>query len=193
MLKVEKPGRGDGIRHAGRRPPELGSLNFVGLNRNKRGITIDIGQEAGCALVRRLAAKADVVLENFRPGVMERHGIGWEQLRALNPRLVYCSITAFGPRGPLAQKPGMDLIIQANRLQGGPRKVTSITEEMGMEQDMIIMQEIFRYRQLGIDQNGRSYGQFEATGVRPSFVNRLEASGIKLPSNLFQERVLLRD
>src|SRR5215813_6976527 len=85
------------------------------------------------------------------------------------------------------------LIIQANRLQGGPRKVTSITEVMGMEQDMIIMQEIFKYKQLGIDQNGRSYGQFEATGVRPSFVHRLEASGIKLPTNLFQERVLLRD
>jgi pilus assembly protein CpaF len=87
----------------------------------------------------------------------------------------------------------VDLIIQANRLQGGPRKVTSITEVMGMEQDMIIMQEVFRYKQLGIDQNGRCYGQFEATGVRPSFVNRLEQAGIKLPSNLFQERVLLRD
>jgi pilus assembly protein CpaF len=87
----------------------------------------------------------------------------------------------------------IDLIIQANRLQGGPRKVTSITEIMGMEQDMIIMQEIFRYKQLGIDQNGRTFGQFEASGVRPSFVARLEASGIKLPSNLFQERVLLRD
>src|SRR4051812_8533768 len=87
----------------------------------------------------------------------------------------------------------VDLIIQANRLQGGPRKVTHITEVMGMEQDMIIMQDIFRYKQLGIDQNGRAYGQFEATGVRPSFVGRLEASGIKLPSNLFQERVLLRD
>src|SRR5215217_3195160 len=87
----------------------------------------------------------------------------------------------------------VDLIIQANRLQGGPRKITSITEVMGMEQDMIIMQEIFRFKQLGIDQNGRAYGQFEATGVRPSFVNRLEASGIKLPSNLFTERVLLRD
>src|SRR5438477_2738231 len=87
----------------------------------------------------------------------------------------------------------VDLIIQANRLQGGPRKVTSITEVMGMEQDMIIMQDIFRYKQLGIYQNGRAYGQFEATGVRPSFVSRLESSGIKLPSNLFQERVLLRD
>jgi pilus assembly protein CpaF len=87
----------------------------------------------------------------------------------------------------------VDLIIQANRLQGGPRKITSITEVMNMEQDMIIMQDIFRFKQLGIDQNGRCYGQFEATGVRPSFVNRLESSGIKLPSNLFQERVLLRD
>lgn len=87
----------------------------------------------------------------------------------------------------------VDVIIQANRLQGGPRKLTSITEVLGMEQDMIIMQDIFRYKQLGIDANGRAYGQFEATGVRPTFVQRLEASGIKLPSNLFQERVLLRD
>jgi pilus assembly protein CpaF len=87
----------------------------------------------------------------------------------------------------------VDLIIQANRLQGGPRKVTSVTEVMNMEQDVIIMQDVFRYKQLGIDQNGRAFGQFEATGVRPSFVARLEAAGIKLPSNLFQERVLLRD
>jgi pilus assembly protein CpaF len=87
----------------------------------------------------------------------------------------------------------VDMIVQANRLQGGPRKVTTITEVMNMEQDTIIMQDIFRYKQLGIDQNGRAYGQFEATGVRPSFVHRLEAAGIKLPSNLFQERVLLRD
>jgi pilus assembly protein CpaF len=87
----------------------------------------------------------------------------------------------------------VDLIIQANRLQGGPRKITSITEVMNMEQDVIIMQDIFRYKQLGIDSNGRAHGQFEATGVRPTFVTRLEAAGIKLPSNLFAERVLLRD
>jgi pilus assembly protein CpaF len=62
-----------------------------------------------------------------------------------------------------------------------------------MEQDMIIMQDIFRFKQMGIDANGRAYGQFEATGVRPTFVQRLESSGIKLPSNLFQERVMLRD
>jgi pilus assembly protein CpaF len=87
----------------------------------------------------------------------------------------------------------IDLVIQANRLQGGPRRLTSITEVMNMEQDVIIMQEIFRYKQLGIDQNGRAYGQFEATGVRPSFVGRLESKGVKLPSNMFQERVLMRD
>ena len=87
----------------------------------------------------------------------------------------------------------VDLIIQANRLQGGPRKITSITEVNNMEQDVIIMQEIFRYRQLGIDQNGRAFGQFEATGVRPTFVPRLEQKGVKLPSNMFAERVLLRD
>jgi pilus assembly protein CpaF len=87
----------------------------------------------------------------------------------------------------------VDLIIQANRLQGGPRKVTNISEVQGMEGDVIIMQDIFRFKQLGIDQNGRAYGQFEATGVRPSFMPRLEAAGIKLPTNLFQERTLLRD
>src|SRR5215471_5578944 len=75
VVKIEKPGRGDGIRYAdrtGRLPPEIG-----GLNRNKRGLTVDIGVEAGCALVRRLAAQSDVLVENFRPGVMERHGLGW--------------------------------------------------------------------------------------------------------------------
>lgn len=87
----------------------------------------------------------------------------------------------------------VNIIIQANRLQGGPRKVTSITEVMGMEQDIIVMQEIFRFKQMGIDQNGRAVGQFESTGVRPSFIKEIEAAGIKLPSNLFQERVLLRD
>jgi len=87
----------------------------------------------------------------------------------------------------------VDVIIQANRLQGGPRKVTTITEVMNMEQDVIIMQDVFRFKQLGIDQNGRAFGQFESTGVRPSFVGRLESKGIKLPSNLFQERILQRD
>jgi len=87
----------------------------------------------------------------------------------------------------------VDMIIQANRLTGGPRKVTSITEVLNMEQDTIIMQDLFKFKQIGIDQNGRTFGQFEATGVRPAFMPRLEAKGIKLPTNMFQERILLKD
>src|SRR5205823_1382271 len=86
---------------------------FWGLNRNKRGIGVDLQNPAGRDLLERLALRSDVVVENFRPGVLDRHGLGYEQLRTKNPRLVYCSITAFGPKGPLAQKPGMDLILQA--------------------------------------------------------------------------------
>jgi pilus assembly protein CpaF len=87
----------------------------------------------------------------------------------------------------------VDMVIQVNRLQGGPRKMVSVVEVMNMEQEIIIVQEVFRFKQLGVDQNGRAYGQFEATGVRPSFIPRLEAKGIKLPSNMFAERVLMRD
>ncbi len=84
----------------------------------------------------------------------------------------------------------VDLIIQVNRLQGGPRKVTHITEVLNMEQDTVIMQDIFLFVQDGIDENGRAYGHFEATGVRPAFMDRLESAGVRLPSNLFANRVL---
>jgi len=84
----------------------------------------------------------------------------------------------------------VNLIIQANRLQGGPRKVTHITEVVGMESDAVIMQDIFLWIQDGIDEEGRAYGHFESTGVRPTFVDRFAQAGIRLPSNLFQARVL---
>jgi len=87
----------------------------------------------------------------------------------------------------------VDLIIQASRLQGGPRKVTSVTEVVGMEGDTIIMQEIFAFRQLGVDANGRAFGEFTATGIRPTFMERLEYAGCALPSELFRQRVLLKD
>ena len=84
------------------------------------------------------------------------------------------------------------MIIQANRLQGGPRKITHITEVLNMEQDTVIMQDIFLFVQDGIDENGRAYGHFEATGVRPSFMQRLEQGGVRLPANLFAARTLGR-
>ena len=86
----------------------------------------------------------------------------------------------------------VNLIIQANRLQGGPRKVTHITEVVGMEGDTVIMQDIFLFIKDGIDENGKAFGHFEATGVRPSFMERLEQSGIRLPANLFAARPLGR-
>ncbi|MBM4090817.1 MAG: CpaF family protein [Planctomycetes bacterium] len=85
------------------------------------------------------------------------------------------------------------LIIQANRLQGGSRRVTYITEVVGMEQETVIMQDVYRYIQEGIDETGRARGRFEATGIRPSFMERLEASGVRLPSSAFRQRVMMVD
>lgn len=86
----------------------------------------------------------------------------------------------------------VQVIIQANRLQGGPRRVTHITEIVGMEQDTVVMQDIFRFVQDGIDSEGKAYGHFEATGVRPSFMPRLEAAGIRLPASAFRQRVIMQ-
>jgi pilus assembly protein CpaF len=86
----------------------------------------------------------------------------------------------------------VDLIIQVNRLQGGPRKVTHITEVLNMEQDTVIMQDIFLFVQDGIDETGRAFGHFTATGVRPAFMSRLESAGVRLPANLFAARKLGR-
>ncbi|ADG67748.1 type II secretion system protein E [Planctopirus limnophila DSM 3776] len=84
----------------------------------------------------------------------------------------------------------VDLIIQTNRLQGGPRKITHITEVLNMEQDTVVMQDIFVFVQDGIDETGRAFGHFESTGVRPSFMSRLEQAGIRLPANIFHQRAL---
>jgi pilus assembly protein CpaF len=86
----------------------------------------------------------------------------------------------------------VDLIIQTNRLQGGPRRVTRISEVVGMEQDVVVMQDLFLFQQEGVDENGRARGSFVATGVRPSFMDRMEAAGVRLPANIFRKGVVLR-
>ena len=85
----------------------------------------------------------------------------------------------------------VDVLIQANRLQGGPRRVTAITEIVGMEQDTIVMQDIYKYSQQGVDEQGKAYGHFACTGVRPRFMDRLESAGVRLPPSAFRERVML--
>jgi pilus assembly protein CpaF len=87
----------------------------------------------------------------------------------------------------------VDLIVQANRLQGGPRKITRITEVCGMENDTIVMQDIFKFEKQGVDENGRAKGRFVCTGVRPKCMDKLEAMGIKLPASIFRERVMMED
>ncbi|APW59836.1 Putative conjugal transfer protein [Paludisphaera borealis] len=87
----------------------------------------------------------------------------------------------------------VDLIIQASRLQGGPRKVTSISEVVGMEGDTIIMQEIFAFRLIGVDADGRAFGEFSSTGIRPTFMDRLESSGVHVSPEIFRQKVLLKD
>lgn len=85
------------------------------------------------------------------------------------------------------------LFIQANRLQGGPRRVTHITEIVGMEQDTIVTQDIYKYEQTGIDETGRARGRFIATGIRPTFMSKLESAGVRLPASAFRQRVMLED
>jgi crotonobetainyl-CoA:carnitine CoA-transferase CaiB-like acyl-CoA transferase len=119
VLKVERPGRGDASRYMNVSSkfrtdiPNVGGDYFMAINRNKRSVTIEFKDERGIDLVRRLAETADIVVQNFRPGVVEKLGIGSDALRALYPGLIYASLNAYGEHGPLARHPGMDVAIQA--------------------------------------------------------------------------------
>ena len=112
VIKIEKPGEGDDGRASG--PPFFDgqSAFFLAANRNKRSIELDIKQPEGQEVFCRLAETADVVVENFRPGVMDALGIGYRAMAERNPRIIYCSISGFGADGPYADRPGLDQIIQ---------------------------------------------------------------------------------
>ena len=120
VVKVERPGAGDDTRHWG--PPFLKDAQgndtnqasyFTACNRNKRSVTIDMATPEGQALIRQMAQQADVVVENFKVGGLRQYGLDHESLRALNPRLIYCSVTGFGQDGPYAERAGYDLMVQA--------------------------------------------------------------------------------
>jgi crotonobetainyl-CoA:carnitine CoA-transferase CaiB-like acyl-CoA transferase len=128
VIKVERPGSGDDTRGWG--PPWLRdsggeataeSAYFASANRGKKSITVDLGAAEGQEIVRRLAQRADVLLENYKVGALARHGLGYEQLAGANPGLVYCSITGFGQSGPYASRAGYDLLIQG---MGGLMSIT---------------------------------------------------------------------
>jgi formyl-CoA transferase len=120
VIKVERPLVGDDTRHWG--PPFLQDAQgqatqeasyFTCTNRNKRSLTLDLAHAEGQALVRKMALQSDVLVENFKVGGLQAYGLDYESLKALNPRLIYCSITGFGQTGPFAQRAGYDLMIQA--------------------------------------------------------------------------------
>ena len=141
VIKIERPGAGDDTRNWG--PPFLPTADgreshesayYLGANRNKRSVTCDIAQPEGQALVRELAEHCDVFIENFKVGDMARYGLDYASLKAINARLVYCSLTGFGQSGPYAPRAGYDYIIQGmgglmsvtgerDDLNGGPQKV----------------------------------------------------------------------
>jgi CoA:oxalate CoA-transferase len=112
VIKVERPGTGDDSRSFG--PFKDGSsAYFASVNRGKKSVTLDLRSDEGKDVFRSLARQADILVENFRPGVMDRLGLGWRDLRTLNPKLIYASCSGFGQTGPYAQRPAYDIVVQA--------------------------------------------------------------------------------
>src|SRR5437764_3518689 len=133
VIKVEQPGKGDDTRHFG--PPYIAgeSAYYLGLNRNKQSILLDFSTAEGKERLLKLLSTATVLVENFRPGALERQGLGYEALRTINPGLIYCSISGYGQTGPYALRPGYDFVAQAEsglmsvtgEIDGDPQRVGS--------------------------------------------------------------------
>lgn len=167
VIKVERPQEGDDTRHWG--PPwhehdgEKVAAYFLAANRGKQSVAIDFGTEEGAALVRRMAAKADVVVENFKVGGLKKFGLDASSLRTANPRLIYASITGFGQDGPYAARAGYDYIIQGmgglmsltglpdGEPGGGPMKVGVAVADLftGMYTANAILAALYRRAQTG--------------------------------------------
>ena len=127
VIKIERPGSGDDTRAWGPPFADGEATYYLGVNRNKRSVALDLADEQGRRAARAIAARADVLVENFRPGTMERLGLGCDELRGINPGLVYCSVNGFGTGGGAAL-PGYDLLVQA---MGGLMSVTGEPEGRG--------------------------------------------------------------
>lgn len=156
VLKVEKPNGGDDTRRMG--PPfiEGESAAFLGINRNKRSIVIDLRSGDGREIARRMARASDVLVQNFRPGALERMGLGYEQVREINPAIVYCTISGFGATGPYARRGGFDLVAQ------GMSGLMSVTGHPGGPPTKV-----------GVPVTDLNAGSFAAIGILTAYINRL--------------------
>jgi crotonobetainyl-CoA:carnitine CoA-transferase CaiB-like acyl-CoA transferase len=169
VVKIEEPKRGDPFRGWGERNY---AATFCSLNRNKRSLTLDLRSDSGREVARRLASGADVLIQNFRPGVMERLGLGYATLRNSNPKLVYCSISGFGPSGPYRDMPGYDTIGQARS------GLLSMLTDPGKPQGM------------GISFSDHLTGMYACYGVLGALVNRsITGEGQEVETSLLRASV----
>lgn len=156
VIKIEKPNGGDDTRRYG--PPfiEGESAAFLTLNRNKRSIVLDLKSEQGIAVVRRMLEDADVMIHNFRPGVVDRMGLGYDDVNALNPAIVYCTVSGFGTTGPYSSRAGFDLVAQ------GMSGLMSINGFPGAPPAKV-----------GVPMADLNTGMFCAYGILTAYINRL--------------------
>lgn len=157
VIKIEKPNGGDDSRRMA--PPFLNgeSAAFLAMNRNKRGLALDLKQAAGVEIFKQLAARADVIVENFRPGTMESLGLGYTALSENHPELIYCSVSGFGQTGPYRERGGFDLVAQ------GMSGLMSVTGHSG--QDPV---------KVGVPITDLNAGMFAAYGVLTAYIHRLK-------------------
>ena len=169
VVKVEQPGQGDPFRGWGE---NLYSSNFRSLNRNKKSLTLDIRRDEAREIFLKLACGADVMIENFRPGTLEKRGMGYETVRALNPKIVYCSISGFGQTGPYRDLPGYDTIGQA--MSGLLSLLTDPEKPQGM----------------GVSFSDHLTGIYACYGILGALVNRLlTGEGQKVETSLLRASV----
>ncbi|MYE54573.1 MAG: CoA transferase [Chloroflexi bacterium] len=156
VVKVEKPNGGDDTRRYG--PPfiEGESAAFLTLNRNKRSIILDLKSEQGIAIVRRMLKDADVMIHNFRPGVVDRMGLAYDDVNAINPAIVYCTVSGFGTTGPYSSRAGFDLVAQ------GMSGLMSINGFPGAPPAKV-----------GVPMADLNTGMFCAYGILTAYINRL--------------------
>lgn len=157
VIKVEKPNGGDDTRRYG--PPFINgeSAAFLTLNRNKRSMILDLKQEDGICIAKQMLSQADVMVHNFRPGVIDRMGLGYKDVHELNPAIVYCTVSGFGTTGPYASKAGFDLIAQG---MSGLMSVNGFPDAPPAK--------------IGVPIADLNTGMFAAFGVLTAYVNRLK-------------------
>ena len=152
VIKIEEPKRGDPFRGWGEKNY---AATFCSLNRNKKSITVDLRVDDGRDIAFKLAASADVLIQNFRPGVMEKRGLGYDDIKKINPKIVYCSISGFGPKGPYRDMPGYDTVGQARS------GLLSLLTDPGKPQGM------------GISFSDHLTGMYACYGVLSALMNRM--------------------